>query len=392
MRFSGDIACLAVIVSLGGSVARDREQPQFRSGVQVVAIDAYPSRNGHFVTGLTREDFEIVEDGILQSIESAELIRFPREASTSPSSSPSDPHYRVFVVYLDTVHIAATRMASVIRELADGLAQVSGKRDLVALINPGVTDLTFDSGIAAVRSRLKSATVTQLDDADERRITRCFPAEIAKAVLDLHRWDRQLRDIEWIVARLAEVRDVRSHLVLVSEGIERSHPATRVFDARTLRPVPNQTGTDVMGSERADTSDESRACLLELARVSDIDFAQRWRALQASANRVGCWSIRSIHAPFLPQSAARSPRTTCGCSRDRRAGAQRKVASQVHWSSSPATGAGSTCCATSARTRHETARSGRSRLPCAIGLSRPQQRTNTSRRSTPRLRRTTAHP
>jgi hypothetical protein len=94
MRFSGDIACLAVIVSLGGSVARDREQPQFRSGVQVVAIDAYPSRNGHFVTGLTREDFEIVEDGTRQSIESAELIRFPREAGSASLTEPTSTSHR----------------------------------------------------------------------------------------------------------------------------------------------------------------------------------------------------------------------------------------------------------------------------------------------------------
>src|SRR5262249_46799491 len=83
----------------------------FRGGTHFVRVDAYPVENGKIVEGLTSGDFEILEDGKPQAIDSLDFIRFdtftPETERTNPSSQregfelAADPRYRVFVIFVD---------------------------------------------------------------------------------------------------------------------------------------------------------------------------------------------------------------------------------------------------------------------------------------------------
>jgi VWFA-related protein len=295
MRRAAAIASVTVLLGITGSAVQERQQPRLQSGAPLVSIDVYPTKSGRLVAGLTRDEFEVLEDGTPQSIDSVEFIRFPSASdplafSDTPSESPllpADPHSRVFAVYLDLPHIAPARLSPLSRDLAEALAHVTGARDLVAIAAPSFSELSFESGIEAVHSRLRAAMASATDDEDERRLQRCFPEDVARSLTDLRRRDRQYRDLETLVTKLALLRDVRSHVLIVSEGIGVSRPAMRVIDPRTLKPLPAETGTQAMASRPARMSDETRACLLELARIADLDFAQRWRALQESAIHAG---------------------------------------------------------------------------------------------------------
>src|SRR5688572_17758531 len=56
----------------------DQRPPVFRAGAHYVRVDAYPTtKDGRIVEGLTKDDFELYEDGRLQAIESFEYIAFP---------------------------------------------------------------------------------------------------------------------------------------------------------------------------------------------------------------------------------------------------------------------------------------------------------------------------
>jgi VWFA-related protein len=77
---------------------RETQQPAFRSGIQIVEVDARVfDRNGRFVTGLTAEDFELLEDGVAQQIQalywvdgpSAVLMPLPSAEAAAPEASPS---------------------------------------------------------------------------------------------------------------------------------------------------------------------------------------------------------------------------------------------------------------------------------------------------------------
>lgn len=81
----------------------------FRAGANFVAVDAYPTRDGKIVPDLTREDFQVFEDGKSQSIEQFEFVRgVPDGPDAEPRPTrleaaerlAGDPRRRVFVVYL----------------------------------------------------------------------------------------------------------------------------------------------------------------------------------------------------------------------------------------------------------------------------------------------------
>ena len=77
--------CVAVLIASAGGHAQTGEsqgaaeqpptrQHPFRSGAHYVRVDAYPSRDGKPILGLTADDFELFEDGRLQALDRVEFI------------------------------------------------------------------------------------------------------------------------------------------------------------------------------------------------------------------------------------------------------------------------------------------------------------------------------
>ena len=119
------IALAAVFVSfvLGtGLMARQsstspqQRPPVFRSDANFVQVDAYPMKDGRIVTNLEKGDFEILEDGKPQKVETFELVKVepftPDGERLEPNTvgdanaQAADPKNRVFVVYLDAPHVS----------------------------------------------------------------------------------------------------------------------------------------------------------------------------------------------------------------------------------------------------------------------------------------------
>src|SRR6187431_179243 len=89
--------------------------PVFRGEAVLVTVDVYPQREGKIVEGLKAEDFQVLEDGKPQAVENVEFVRVEPSLSESERRDPgsmsemlrqaSDPHNRVFVVFLDQMHV-----------------------------------------------------------------------------------------------------------------------------------------------------------------------------------------------------------------------------------------------------------------------------------------------
>jgi hypothetical protein len=85
---------LAIVV--GVPVAARQNLPRaaqqravFQGGAHYVRVDAYPTgKDGRIVEGLTKDGFEILEDGTAQTIESADYVTFDtRTPDTEPRAA-----------------------------------------------------------------------------------------------------------------------------------------------------------------------------------------------------------------------------------------------------------------------------------------------------------------
>src|SRR4051812_30302430 len=78
----------------------------FKSGTQVVQVDVrVVDRNGRLITDLTTDDFQLMEDGAVQRIQSATFIDQRPGAAVTAAAAPA-----VWLFFFDTNHLSGTEI------------------------------------------------------------------------------------------------------------------------------------------------------------------------------------------------------------------------------------------------------------------------------------------
>src|SRR4029079_1410644 len=131
------------------------DQPRFRAGTNFVRVDAYPSVKGVAVRDLTAPDFEVLEDGVPQKVETFEHVEVrgpgPQEARVEPNNArearaiAESTTGRLFVVFLDTYHTEEGGSHRMQRILVNLLNKVVGPDDMYAVMTPDMSaaDISF---------------------------------------------------------------------------------------------------------------------------------------------------------------------------------------------------------------------------------------------------------
>ena len=108
-------ACAAFAAGVHAQqTAAAQQAPTFKSGTQIVEVDVRVFDKGRFVTNLTRDDFEIKEDGVAQPIVSLALVGGTPVAPSAPGAplapsaplAPLAPPSSVWVFIFDTLHLS----------------------------------------------------------------------------------------------------------------------------------------------------------------------------------------------------------------------------------------------------------------------------------------------
>ena len=130
------------------SAAAGGQQPgvTFRAETNFVEVHAIVTdESGAFVRGLTRDDFEVYEDGVLQSPSVFSLVDLPVEPPFTPvnAEAPIEPDVRattrtfdgrIYVILLDDLHTHVTRTQQV-RDVAKQFVDTYlGANDLAAVV------------------------------------------------------------------------------------------------------------------------------------------------------------------------------------------------------------------------------------------------------------------
>jgi len=151
------------------------QSPTFRSGVEFVEVDAVVTdTNGH-VTGLTKDDFQVFEDGVQQSVTTFSAVNVPIEADAGgqPSALASEPDVasnerpfdgRVYVMVLDDLHVDALRSQNVKQAARLFIDRYFGANDRMAVVYTGRDGAAqeFTSNRLLLRNAVEQFTGRQL--------------------------------------------------------------------------------------------------------------------------------------------------------------------------------------------------------------------------------------
>ncbi len=291
MRFSvAVLLALLLATILGAQAPATPQQPTFTRAINYVRVDAYPTVDGRPVPDLTKADFEILEDGAPQVVDSFEhIIVRPRDITAErvephtvreANDMAADARNRLFVLFLDTYHVTdetashngrvraqgspATRRppdakplgpSRVDRALMNFLDRGVGPTDLFAAFTPEMdpSDITFtrrpESFDALVRTMWARRFSWDNMDPEEERWALCYPpdetvdpfrcyAGVFEEMVLRRREGLTLDAAHRLVRRLGELREERKAVVLVSEGWALYRQNMQL--ARPLPMVPNK--------------------------------------------------------------------------------------------------------------------------------------------------------
>jgi VWFA-related protein len=212
----------------------------FRTDVNFVLTDVFVTADGKPVTDLTAADFEVREDGVLQTVRSFEAIRHAvqpigaarREPTTVAESNAmaADPRRRLFVVFLDTYHVERAGSMVVREALQTFLKTVLGPDDLIGFMTPHMSgaDVSFSTSTNALLAYLEANPVWGVadellhseTDPVERDLSTCFIGNDAAwgALRSRLREQRTIDAMRGLVAHLDGLRETRKAVLTVTMG------------------------------------------------------------------------------------------------------------------------------------------------------------------------------
>ena len=323
--FALAVVSAAGMIAQSGATApppppQEQRPPTFRTEANFVRVDAYPTRNGQPVLDLTAEDFEILEDGKPQSIQSFEHVVITPAGPEAQRSEPNtieasrqlvaNPKNRVFVLFLDTPHVSVEGSWHAREPLIRMIDRVLGPDDLVGVMTPrmSASDVVLARKTRVLADGLRNIwpwgeRQTLQNDERERQYEACYPMAMqAGVVAEMIRRKRErstLDSLNELVLYLRDLREERKAIVTVSEGwlLYRPNPdLTRVREDKSTgsrEPIPGPDPISVGPDGRITTKSRNSVgntldktqCDSERNYLSQIDNAQYFREIMGEANR-----------------------------------------------------------------------------------------------------------
>ena len=327
VSFAIAVGGAAIAIAQSGSATppaqpaqKEQQPPIFRTEANFVRVDAYPTRNGQPVLDLKAEDFDILEDGKPQSIQTFEHVVVSPAGPESQRAEPNtieasrqlvaNPRNRVFVLFLDTPHVSVDGAWHAREPLIRMIDRVLGPDDLVGIMTPKMSaaDVVLARKTQVIADGLRNIWPwgerhTLMQDEREFQYEACYSgagqADIAPEMIRRKRERNTLDALRELVLFLRDLREERKAIVTVSEGWLLYRPnadLTRVRkDPVTGRdePIPGPDPISVGPDGRITTKNRNMIgnmltkteCDNDRRYLSQIDDELYFREIMGEANR-----------------------------------------------------------------------------------------------------------
>ena len=286
----------AVLVLLPRVIAqepKDRSEttsPTFRTSVNLVSSDVIVrNRRGQFQADITKDDFEIYEDGVKQDVTSFTLVHGGRvyqsqsavaaapirEGIILPPSRPvNDAAGRIIIFVIDDLHLEFRDTPRIRRLFRDMAKELVHDGDLFGIVSTGTSsiaiDLTYD------RSRMEEAAnkITGGGLKPSEIIEQSSTGETPQEVM--HRANVAFETVYDMLNNLQQTQHRRKAVVLISNGYDFDpFAASR---AGTADPV-------FLNNRNVDPNDPSTALMNQGNQFNDAELSMRLAELTRQANR-----------------------------------------------------------------------------------------------------------
>jgi VWFA-related protein len=315
---------LVIAAAAAALTARPQDQPPptFKTEANYIRVDVYPTLNGAPVTDLRREDFEVFDENVLQTVDTFEHVTIrtavPQEVRREPNTVAEsramldNGRARVFVVFLDTGHVEVDASHNIRQPLINALNRLIGPEDLVGVMTPQMSagDVTFARRTTTIEGLLtrhwdwgERQRLVMLDET-ERSYQQCYPGYgpvkngcedddrgVADEMIERRREKMTLDALDDLVQYLRTVREERKALLVVSDGWKLFRPnqaLTRRLDCTVPQPtigLDPRTGrmTNVTTDPRF--SGDLARCDSDRMSLASLDAANQFERLIQLANR-----------------------------------------------------------------------------------------------------------
>jgi VWFA-related protein len=280
--------------------AADQQPPiTFKVEVNYVEIDAVVTdSSGRFVRGLTRDDFEIIEQSKPQTITIFSLVDIPVERPDAPlfAKTAIEPDVstnqrsdgRVFVLVLDDLHTQSMRSVRVRAAARQFVERYLGENDIAAVVTTGGSKsaaqnftgsrrLLLKAIDAFMGQKLRSSTLEQLAQLPRQRPDTGGPAD-PLTFERAYKARASLNTLKGVSEYLEGIRGRRKAVVFFSEGI----------DYDMSNPIQNQFASDVR--------EEMRTAIAEASRANVSYYAVDPRGLSGFEDAIEIQSLPEDHS------------------------------------------------------------------------------------------------
>jgi VWFA-related protein len=273
---------LILVATLAQAPAPPTPAPQppvtFKVEVNYVEIDAnVTDEQGNFVRTLTKDDFQVLEDGKPQPLSVFSMVNIPIERVDPPlfakAPIPADVatnrtpfEGRIFVLVIDDLHTRFTRTARTRAAARQFVERYVGANDIVAVVNTsgfgkGMQDFTSNRQLAlravdaAMGGKVESSTQAALQDYYMNPGMPGVASNANAAFNDIQRYNNArntLRTLRNIADYMNGMRGRRKAVVFLSEGL--NYDVVDSFSNRYATDVQREIRDLVASATRANVN------------------------------------------------------------------------------------------------------------------------------------------
>jgi VWFA-related protein len=267
----------------------DAPTPTFRTSVNLVSSDVIVrNRRGQFQADLTKDDFELLEDGVKQELTSFVLVHGGRVYQTQtataapvregiilPASRPvNDTAGRIIIFVVDDLHMEFRDTHRVRRLFRDMGKELVHDGDLFGIVSTGTSSIAIDLTYDRTRMEEAANKITGGGLRPSEIIQQSSTGETPQEVM--HRANVAFETVYQMLTNLQQTQNRRKAVVLISNGYD--------FDPFSSARM-GKAGGGFLNNQNVDPNDPNNALFNMGSQFNDAELSMRLAELTRQANR-----------------------------------------------------------------------------------------------------------